>query len=58
MHSLYLRKMPKSNSKIICRGCTRLLTLKHATDEKKELIFTVGLTTNFDACMPNVVGAY
>ena len=23
---------------------------------RKELIFTVGLTTNFDACMPNVVG--
>ena len=24
---------------------------------RKELIFTVGLTTNFDACKPNVVGA-
>ena len=25
---------------------------------RKELIFTVSLTTNFDACMPNVVGTY
>ena len=25
---------------------------------RKELIFTVGLTTNFDVCMPNVVGTY
>ena len=25
---------------------------------RKELLFTVSLTTNFDACMPNVVGTY
>ena len=25
---------------------------------RKKLIFTIGLTTNFDACMPNVVGTY
>ena len=54
MHSLYLRKMPRSNSKSICRG----LVLCKISDcslwsmrlTRKKLIFTVWLPTSKHVC--------